>query len=101
MSFSPGALLRDARQALGLTQGELAARAGVSRMTVQKLEAETIDARVSTIYVLFRAVGLELIVVPVPLKTAVDEFLRSGGRIVGQAPGVGAPPSIIDVLTRR
>lgn len=37
-----GTALRDARRAAGLQQEELARRAGVSRMTVQRLEAGTI-----------------------------------------------------------
>ncbi len=99
MSFFPDAL-REARRAAGLSQGELAARAGLARMTVQKLEAGAIDPRLSTVEVLFRVLGLTVVPVPTELKPAVDEFLRSGGRVVAQPPGVGAPASIVDVIAR-
>jgi transcriptional regulator with XRE-family HTH domain len=98
MSISWPEALREARRARGLSQAELAERAGLSRMTVQKLEAGVIDARVSTLDVLLRALGLELAVVPTPLKPDVDAFLRSGGRLVAQPSGVGAPPSIVDLV---
>lgn len=100
MSISWAEALREARRARGLSQAELAERAGVSRMTVQKLEAGAIDARVSTMDVLFRALGLELAVVPAALKPAVDAFLASGGRVVAQPAGVGAPPSIVDLVVQ-
>lgn len=69
-------------------------------MTVQKLEAGSIDPRVSTLMVLVRALGLELALVPAALKPAVEDFLRSGGRVVAQPAGIGAPPSIVDVIAR-
>lgn len=100
MSFFPEAL-RDARRAAGLSQGELAARSGLSRMTVQKLEAGAIDPRLSTVEVLLRALGLSLALVPSELEPAVEEFVRGGGRVVGQPPGVSAPASIVDVLARE
>ncbi len=100
VSFLSSAALRDARRAAGLSQEELADRAGLSRMTVQKLEAGSIDPRVSTLMVLARALGLELALVPAELKPAVEDFLRSGGRVVAQPAGIGAPPSIVDVIAR-
>lgn len=93
-----GAALRDARRAAGLKQDELARRAGVSRMTVQRIEAGTIDPRASTLLVLARALGLELLVVPAALRPTIEDFVRSGGRVLGQPPGLAAPPSIVDVL---
>lgn len=96
-----GAALREARRAAGLQQEELARRAGVSRMTVQRLEAGTIDPRVSTVGVLARALGLDLLLVPAALRPEVEGFVQSGGRLLGQPPGVGAPPSIVDTLTVR
>jgi transcriptional regulator with XRE-family HTH domain len=99
MSFDPRSALRDARRSTGLTQGELAERAGLSRMTVQKIEAGAIDPRLSTLAVLVRALGLDLVLVPGPLAPAVEDFVRAGGRMVGQPAGIGAPPSIVDVVT--
>lgn len=101
MSIAWGESLRDARRAAGLSQEELAAKAGLSRMTVQKLEAGAIDPRLSTLTVIMRALGLDLALVPAALKPAVDDFLRAGGRIVAQPPGVGAPPSIVDIVTSK
>lgn len=96
-----GQALRDARRAAGLQQDELARRAGVSRMTVQRLEAGTIDPRVSTVTVLARALGLELLLVPTALRPEVEGFVQSGGRVLGQPSGVAAPPSIVDTLASR
>lgn len=90
--------LRDARRARGLSQAEAAEAAGLSRMTVQKLEAGSVDARVSTLEELVRALGLELTLVPRELAPSVEAFVRSGGRVVGQPSGVSAPPSIVDVV---
>jgi transcriptional regulator with XRE-family HTH domain len=100
MIFSHAVALRNARRAAGLSQAELAARAGLSRMTVQKLEADALDPRLSTLVVLMRALGLELLVVPAELKSTVEDFLRAGGRVVAQPAGVSAPPSIVDVIAR-
>ena len=99
MSFASA--LQQARRAAGLSQGELAARSGLSRMTVQKLEAGAIDPRLSTIEVLLRVLGLSLVLVPGELSPAVEEFVRAGGRLVAQPAGIGAPASIVDVLARE
>lgn len=101
VSFDVGAAVRRAREAAGLTQAELAGRAGVSRMTVQKLEANEKDPRVSTTLVVFRALGLELVIVPSSIRPAVDDFVRAGGRLVGHAAGTTAPPSIVDVVAQK
>jgi transcriptional regulator with XRE-family HTH domain len=101
VSFDTAEALKSARVAARLSQSDLAARAGLSRMTVQKIEAGAIDPRLSTLLVLMRAVGLDLLLVPTAIRPAVDDFLRSGGRVVGQPAGTAAPASIVDVLTRR
>ncbi len=93
-----GSALRDARHAAGLSQDDVAARAGVSRMTVQRTEAGLIDPRLSTFSVMARALGLDLMLVPAALHTELEDFVRSGGRVLGQPAGVGAPPSIVDAL---
>jgi transcriptional regulator with XRE-family HTH domain len=98
--FSDAGTLRQARRAAGLNQGELAAKAGLSRMTVQKIEAGNIDPRISTLRVLLRALGLDVVLVPAELRPAVEDFIHAGGRIVAQPAGVGAPPSIVDTLAR-
>ncbi len=100
VSFDATIALKNARMAARLSQRDLAARAGLSRMTVQKIEAGTIDPRLSTLLVLLRALGLDLLLVPAAIRPAVDDFLRSGGRVVGQPAGTTAPASIVEVITR-
>lgn len=90
--------LVSARKSAGLTQAELAARAGLSRMTVQRIEAGDIDPRLSTLLEMARVLGMELMMVPGELRPDVEGFLRSGGRVIGQPPGAGAPQSVVDIL---
>lgn len=89
--------IEGARKAASLTQEELAQRAGVSRMTVSRIEAG-MDPRLSTLQELARAMGMELMLVPRALRTEVEGFLRSGGRVLGQPAGAGAPKSLVDLL---
>jgi transcriptional regulator with XRE-family HTH domain len=91
VSISWSDSLREARRVAGLSQAELAARAGVS----QKLEAGSIDARLSTWSALMRALGLEWMLVPAALAPAALQFLQAGGRALGQAEGISAPQSVI------
>lgn len=84
------------RRAAGWTQDQLASRAGLSRMTVQRTESGGIDPRLSTLQVMARALGLELMVVPEALRPQLEEFVRAGGRYLAQAPGAGAPPSVAE-----
>ena len=88
-----------ARRDRKLSQAELAQKAGLSRMAVQKLEAGNSDARLSTLVVLAKAMGMELMLVPTALRH--DAFARSGGRALGQPVGVDAPASVIDDLLSR
>ena len=89
-----------ARKGAGLTQGELAERAGLNRMTVQRTEAGDIDPRLSTLHVMARVLGMEIMLVPTAIRPELENFARSGGRFLGQPPGVGAPLSIVDELLR-
>lgn len=95
--------LATARRAAGITQQELATKSGVSRMTVQRIEAGSIDPRVDTLLALARVLGLEPLLVPSWLRPEVVSFIQSGGKVLGQEPGIGAPISIVDELlkTRR
>ncbi len=52
--------LAHARKAANLTQTELAERAGLSRMTVQRLESGSLDPRLSTLQELVRVLNMEL-----------------------------------------
>jgi transcriptional regulator with XRE-family HTH domain len=89
--------LERARKAAKLTQAELAERAGMNRMTVGRIEAG-LDPRLSTLQELARAMGLELMLVPTALRAEIEGFVRSGGRVLAQPPGVGAPRSVVDLL---
>ena len=86
------------RESKQLSQLALADKAGLSRMTVARTELGKIDPRLSYILVMARALGLDLMLVPKELKQPLEEFIQSGGRYVGQAPGIEAPRSIVDSL---
>lgn len=88
--------LEMARESQGLTQAELASRAGTSRVTVGRIESG-FDPKLSTVYELARALGLELTLVPKSLYGEVEAFLRSGGRALAQPAGASAPPSVVDL----
>lgn len=92
-----------ARRAAGITQQELATKSGVSRMTVQRVEAGVIDPHVDTLLAIARVLGLEPLFVPASLRAEVINYIQSGGKVLGQQPGLGAPLSIVDELlkTRR
>lgn len=92
--------IQRARKAAGLTHEHLADLARVSRMTVQRTEAGKIDPRLSTLLELSRSLGMDIMLVPKTLRPELEDFIRSGGRLLGQPPGVGAPPSVIDELTK-
>ncbi|MEF3065037.1 helix-turn-helix transcriptional regulator [Pandoraea apista] len=89
-----------ARKDAAMTQAELADRAGLSRMTVQKVESGALDPRMSTVLEMARALGLEPMLVPASLRQEVEAFLRSGGKYLAQPSGISAPPSIVETLAR-
>lgn len=64
-------MLRAARRRAGLTQRELAERAGVPQSTIGRIEIGAIDPRASTLTRLLRKCGLELDVQPA-LGVGVD-----------------------------
>src|SRR5436309_15783815 len=53
-------VLREARRRAGLTQRELAERAGLPQSTIGRIEAGSIDPRASTLRRLLRACGSDL-----------------------------------------
>jgi transcriptional regulator with XRE-family HTH domain len=85
------------RTQAGMTQADLANAAGVSRMTVSRIEAGY-DPRLSTLYELIRALDMDVLLVPKALKQEVKGFIQSGGRVLGQAPGIDAPKSVVELL---
>ena len=92
--------LERARKDAGLTHEQLAQLSGLNRMTVQRTEAGKIDPRLSTLLVLARSLGLDLMLVPKDLRTEIENFVRSGGRLLGHPPGISAPLSIVDEILR-
>lgn len=53
--------LRSRRRALGLTQDELGQRAGLAAKHVSRIENGTHEPKVSTLFALISALGLELV----------------------------------------
>ena len=73
--WSGAALLREARLGAGLTQSQLAARAGVPRTMVSAYERDLRQPTLPTLVRLLRAAGFELQVELVPVS-AQDDVLR-------------------------
>ena len=92
--------LEAARKAADMSQEQLAARAGLSRMTVQRTEAGQIDPRFSSVAAIAKTLGMDVMLVPTALRPELESFVRSGGRFLGQPAGSGAPLSIAQTLTR-
>ncbi|MEO5677931.1 MAG: helix-turn-helix transcriptional regulator [Usitatibacter sp.] len=68
-----GAQIRAARLSRGFTQGQLAARAGISRPTLSQLEnGLTRDLGAAKVFRLLEAVGLQPVIVSAPSKRPTD-----------------------------
>lgn len=59
-----GNVLRNARRAKGLTQAQLASRAGVWQRTVSNIETSASGAKLDTVFHLLAALDLEFRIVP-------------------------------------
>lgn len=70
------ARLAAARKSARMTQAELAERAGLSRMTVQRLESNGLDPRLSTLNEMARVLGYELVAVPTALRSACEQLVQ-------------------------
>ncbi len=68
-------LIREARQAAGLTQAELAARLGTTQSAISQLESARANPRIGTVERALRACGQELSVTARPDKSSIDETL--------------------------
>lgn len=68
--------LAQARKQLHITQAELATQAGLSRMTVQRLESNGLDPRLSTLHEMARVLGYELLAIPQQLSAEVHAVLQ-------------------------
>ena len=92
--------LEAARKAKGMSQEKLAISAGLSRMTVQRIEAGQIDPRLSSVSAIAKTLGMDVMLVPTALRPELESFVRSGGRFLGQPAGSGAPLSIAQTLAK-
>ena len=88
--------LAAARKAQKITQADLAQRAGLSRMAVQRTETGDVDPRYSTLVEMSRVLGMQMMAVPADLVPALQAFIQSGGKFLGQPVGADAPPSVVD-----
>ncbi|WP_369726647.1 MULTISPECIES: helix-turn-helix domain-containing protein [unclassified Bradyrhizobium] len=71
-----GRLLRDARKQAGLTQQQVAQRAGISRPRYRDIEQGDAAARANTLINVARALGMELMLIPQAMVPGVNALLR-------------------------
>jgi len=71
-----GRLLRDARKKAGLTQEQVAERAGISRPRYRDIELGNAAARATTLINVARALGMELMLIPQTMVPGVNALLR-------------------------
>ena len=73
-----GDALKIARVNRDLSQAELAAKLGLRQRQISDLERAAVDARLSTIQNVARALDLELVLIPRHLIAAVEALQRAG-----------------------
>jgi transcriptional regulator with XRE-family HTH domain len=73
--MTTGALIRQAREAEGLTQAALARRLGITQPSIARLEAAGDEVTVATLQRALNAMGRALVLEVVPRKSSVDETL--------------------------
>ena len=78
-----------ARKTARITQAELAERAGLSRMAVQRTETGDVDPRFSTLQEMARVLDMDLVAVPSELRAELQTWLQSRS----SGPDAGAPVS--------
>ena len=71
-----GQLLKATRKGRQLTQEQVADKAGISRPRYREIEAGSSAARTTTLINIARALGLELMFIPLAMVPAVDALLR-------------------------
>jgi transcriptional regulator with XRE-family HTH domain len=71
-----GGHFRQARERAGLTQEEVATRAGLSRPRYRAIEAGDAAARATNLFNIARALNLEMMPIPTELVSAVRSMLR-------------------------
>ena len=68
--------LRNAREARGMSQRALSARAGIPQSHISKIENGAVDLRVSSLVELARVLDLDLVLVPRKAVSAVRAIVR-------------------------
>ena len=63
------------RKSKQITQAELAQRAGLARMTIQRLESNGLDPRLSTLQEMAAVLEQELVIIPAHLLEAFAHWL--------------------------
>lgn len=71
-----GKILYNARKQKGLTQEQVAERAGISRPSYRDIENGGAAARATTLINVARALGMELMLIPQAMVTGVNALLR-------------------------
>jgi transcriptional regulator with XRE-family HTH domain len=70
-----GSIIREAREAEGLTQAALARRLGITQPSIARLEAAGDEVTVATLQRALNAMGRALVLQVVPQESSVDETL--------------------------
>jgi transcriptional regulator with XRE-family HTH domain len=86
MPFASGAILREARFRAGLTQRELARRAGTSQSVVARVEQGRTDPSTATLSRLLAAAGFALRAELTPIPVADTHVLDDVARILSLTP---------------
>jgi transcriptional regulator with XRE-family HTH domain len=84
--MKPGELVRDCRRRAGLTQEQLAIRAGTTKTAISRLEAGHLSPRVETLDVLLLCMGyrLALQAEPIPPRTDAAQLDAVAGLTASQ-----------------
>ena len=68
--------LKQMRKKVGLTQKELGKKTGIPQSHVSRIENGEVDIQTSSLVEIARVLGLELMLVPRELTTAVEGLMR-------------------------
>jgi len=71
--------LREARLTQGVRQADLSQRAGVPQSHISRIEANTVDLRVSSLLSLAHALDMEVVLTPRKALPAVQSVIRQLG----------------------
>jgi len=82
-SVNGGQFVREARRRAGLTQRQLALRAGVSQPTIARIESGEVAASLERVVALVRAAGYDLDIHVVPLD---EDVAAMAERNLGRTP---------------